>query len=272
MKAFALHFSFEFMAGLRNRTLLLMNYLLPLGFCGVIGGMMAAINPSFGEQMIPAMVTFAVLSGAILGLPAPLVEAREAGILRSFRVNGVPAISLLAFPALSTALHLLVVSAVITAGSSLLFAAPLPENWPVYLALGLLLLFNCSALGLLIGVLSGSGRSTVLWSQLIYLPSMILSGMMVPAELLPPTFVRVGHLLPASYALQAFRGLVYGRETLYPPAAGVLILLAGGIIALGLAVRLFNWDRSEQVRRGHPALAALALLPYLLGALLLIRG
>ena len=34
MKAFSLHFSFEFFSALRNRTLLLMNYLLPLGFSG----------------------------------------------------------------------------------------------------------------------------------------------------------------------------------------------------------------------------------------------
>lgn len=270
MKAFALHFSCEFLAGLRNKTLLLMNYLMPLGFFGVVGGMMSAINPSFGEQMIPAMVTFAVLSGAILGLPAPLVEAREAQILRSFKINGVPALSLLAIPALSTALHLLVASAVITVAAPLFFSSPLPENWPAYLLLCLLFLLTCCSLGLLIGVVSGSSRSTILWSQLIYLPSMILSGMMVPADLLPETFVRIGHLLPASYAMQSFLGLAYGWETLYPPAAGALVLLAGGIIASGLALYLFNWDRRNNTRRGHPALAALALLPYLLGALLLV--
>lgn len=268
MKAFTLHFVFEFLSGLRNRTLLLMNYLLPLGFFGVVGSMMSAINPSFGEQMIPAMVTFAVLSGAILGLPAPLVDARETDILRSFKISGVPAISLLAVPALSTALHLLTVSAVITAAAPLLFASPLPVNRPAYLLICLLFLFTCCSLGLLIGVISGSSRSTILWSQLIYLPSMILSGMMVPAEMLPQTFIRIGRLLPASYAMQSFQGLAYGRETAYPPAAGVLVLLAGGIIAFGLALFLFNWDRRSNSRRGHPALAVLALLPYLLGALL----
>ncbi len=270
MKAFALHFSFEFLAGLRNKTLLLMNYLLPLGFFGVVGGMLSAVNPFFGEQMIPAMVLFAILCGTILGLPAPLVEAREAGILRSFKISGVPALSLLAIPALSSALHLLLVSALITAAAPLLFHSPLPVNWPAYLLLGLLFLFTCSSLGLLIGVISGSSRSTILWSQLIYLPSMILSGMMVPAEFFPQTFARIGHLLPASYAMQSFLGLAYGRETPYPPAAGGLVLLAGGITASGLAVYLFNWDRRNNGRRRHPALAALALLPYILGAMLLV--
>lgn len=55
-----------------------------------------------------------------------------------------------------------------------------------------------------------------------------------------------------------------------PRPPGALVLLAGGIIASGLALYLFNWDRRNNSRRGHPALAALALLPYILGALLLV--
>ncbi len=88
MKAFAYHFSFEFFTGLRNKTLLLMMYLLPLGFHFMMGLMMVDINPFFLETMIPAMVIFAILSGMILGLPQPLVEAREAGIFRSYKING----------------------------------------------------------------------------------------------------------------------------------------------------------------------------------------
>jgi ABC-2 type transport system permease protein len=37
MNAFAHHFSFEFKTGLRNPTLMLMNYLFPLGFYAMMG-------------------------------------------------------------------------------------------------------------------------------------------------------------------------------------------------------------------------------------------
>lgn len=271
MKAFALHFSYEFYAGLRNRTLLLMNYLMPLGFYLVAGGMMTQINPFFAWQLIPAMVLFAILSGVILGLPNPLVEAREAEILRSYRINGVPAASLLAVPALSTALHMILVAIVITATAPLIFQSPAPSGWLAFTAIFLLFLFTCSGLGSLIGVISANSRATVLWSQLIYLPSILLGGLMVPMEQLPDTFIKIGHLLPAAYAMQAFEGLAYGREALYQPLWGVLILFAGGLASFGLAFYLFSWDsRNDDTRRGHPALAALALLPYLAGALLLV--
>lgn len=61
----------------------------------MMGLVMTAINPLFAESMVPAMVIFALLASTILGLPNPLVEARDAGIYRSDKINGVPAPSML---------------------------------------------------------------------------------------------------------------------------------------------------------------------------------
>jgi len=44
MKAFKNHFSYEFLTGLRDRNLLLMNYLFPLGFYMMIGGYFVPTN------------------------------------------------------------------------------------------------------------------------------------------------------------------------------------------------------------------------------------
>ncbi len=71
MNAFISHFSFEFRSGIRNKTLLLMNYLFPLGFYFMIGLLMTQINPTFLETMLPAMVIFAILASTILGYLIP---------------------------------------------------------------------------------------------------------------------------------------------------------------------------------------------------------
>jgi hypothetical protein len=47
------------------------------------------------------------------------------------------------------------------------------------------------------------------------------------------------------------------------------MLLISGILAFGLAVYLFSWDSRNTTRRGHPLLALLVLLPYVLGIFLL---
>jgi len=132
MNAFSHHLSFEFRTGIRNKNLLMLFYLFPLGFYLMMAVIMVGINPLFLEVLIPAMVIFAILAATMLGLPEGLVNGRETGIFRSYKINGVPAISIMAIPALTTALHLTIVAAIITITAPLLFDAPTPENWLNY--------------------------------------------------------------------------------------------------------------------------------------------
>ena len=113
MRAFLYHFSFEFRSGLRDRTQLLMNYLFPLSFYGVVSSIMAQLNPDFRPNIIPVMIVFVSMTSLILALPNPLVSARETGIFRSYRVNGVPSLSIVLIPALSTAVHVIIASVII---------------------------------------------------------------------------------------------------------------------------------------------------------------
>ena len=62
MTAFIHHFLFEFRTGIRNKQLLFLNYLFPLGIYLMMSYIMAAINPLFLDAMIPAMVIFAILA------------------------------------------------------------------------------------------------------------------------------------------------------------------------------------------------------------------
>ncbi len=269
MKAFASHFSFEFRTGVRDRTQLLMNYLFPLGLYVMLGFLMTELNPDFANTIIPAMIIIAILSSTILSFPNPLVTAREAGIFRSYKINGVPAISILTIPALTSILHIIIVTAIITVTSPLLFSAPIPLHWLGFILFFLLAAFAHAGLGMLISVISSSTRTIVLWSQLIFLPSMLIGGLMIPSTMLPGVLGKIGLLLPATYVMNTFQGLVQNQTIAFNPMWSALILLIGGILSFGLANYLFSWDSKNQTRRGHPALALIAVAPYLVGAIFL---
>lgn len=267
MSAFTTHFSFEFKTGVRNKNLLLMNYLFPLGFYLMMGFIMPAINPGFRETMIPAMITFAVLASTLLGLPDPLVSARESGVFRSYRINGVPAVSILSIAGLTTGLHLALVSLIIVVSAPILFDAQVPTNGLALLLTLAALWLATTGLGLLIGVVSPSTRMTVLLSQAIFVPSMLLGGMMMPYSFLPEAAQQVAQLLPASQAMNAFNSLAMGGTADFNPWGSIIALSASGLLAFGLALYLFSWDSKNGARRGRPALALLALLPYVVGIL-----
>jgi len=268
MRAFANHLAFEFRTGIRNKSLLMLNYLFPLGFFLLMGFIMAQINPTFGDTMIPAMVVFAALTATTLALPDPLVNAREAGIFRSYKVNGVPAASIVVIPALTSILHIVVVAAIMTATAPLLFSAPVPVNWLAYALTVLLLSVCCAGLGALIGVVSPSSRMTVLWSQLIFVPSMLLGGLMIPHTLLPEAARKVAQLLPPTHAMNLFRAFAMGLQPDFSPAVSVAVLAATALLAFVLAIYLFNWDRHNSTRRGNPLMGLLVLLPAVVGILL----
>lgn len=269
MKAFLNHFSFEFRTGIRNKNLLLLNYLFPLGFYLMMGFIMPSIYPPFRENMIPAFVIFAVLSATLLAIPIPLVDARENGIFRSYKINGIPAASILLIPVLTTIFHLAILTTIITTTAPLLFDALMPINWLSFIFVFLALAFACSTISVLIGVISKSSPATVLWTQVIFVPSMIMGGLMIPLSMMPDFVQRIARLLPASHAANAFDGLAMGKVASFSPWGSIIVLITSGLIAFSLALFLFSWDSHNTTRRGHPLLALLALLPYVLGALLL---
>ena len=264
MKAFIQHFSFEFIKGIRNKNLLLLNYLFPLGFYLMMGFVMVDINPGFLDNVIPAMVIFGILSATLLGIPDPLVNARENGIFRSYKINGVPSLSILLIPAITTIIHMVIVSSIITLTAPLLFDAPLPVNWVNFILIFFAAAVACTGLSVLIGVVSKSSRMTILWSQLIFVPSMLLGGLMLPFSMLPETAQKVAQILPSTQAMNAINGLAMGGTADFSPWGSVATLFAGGILAFALALYLFSWDSRNSSRKGHPLLGILAFLPYII--------
>lgn len=269
MRAFTNHLLFEFKTGIRNKTLLIMNYLLPLGFFLMMGFVMGAIMPDFLNTMIPAMVVFTIISATFLGIPDPLVNAREKGIFRSYKINGVPAISILVIAALTTLLHLVLATLVIIISAPLLFDAELPVNWLNFIIVFFAMSFACAGLSVLIGVISPNTRATVLWSQLFFIPSNLLGGMMFPYSLLPDFAKKIAQILPPTHAMNAFKGLAFGYTGDFSPWASVIILAVSGLLAFSLAVLLFNWDNNNTTKKRFAPLALIAMLPYVIGIILL---
>lgn len=260
MKAFFTHLGYEFRATLRDKTLLLMNYLFPLFFFVMMGLLMGKVNPGFKETMIPAMILVAVMSSTLLAMPSPMLTSRESGVFRSFKINGVPSLSIIIIPILNALIHMLVVSVVIIVAGHLMFDGALPGNWFYFAVVWLVSFLSFSGLGMLIGVVASNSRSTVLIAQLIFVPSMILGGLMMPSSILPESLSKIGNLLPTGHAMNAFTALSAGQSPTGDGFVQLGLLLLTGLLALALSVYLFHWDNS--IKRIRPAwLGFLAIVP-----------
>ena len=213
------------------------------------------------------MLIIAAMSSNLLGLPDPLVTSREAGIFRSFKINGVPAVSILSIPALSAMIHSLIVAAIIAVTAPLIFKAAAPTNWGMLALVAIVTIFTFGAIGAL-NRRRGADFPRHGAVDAAHLPALDAPGRADDAPR-HPARIRAAPCRPPSRRRtprQAFAGLAFGQPTVFDPVRSLVILAAGGILAFGLAIYLFNWDSHNAARRGHPALALLAALPYVVGA------
>lgn len=268
MKGFISHLAYDFKSGIRDKTLMLMNYIFPLGFFFIVGLFMTRINPLFTEIIIPGMVLFALMSSALLTIPGTMVDQREAGVYRGFRVNGVPAASLIVIPILGCLFHTTLACGIITIGSIHIYGGLAPLNWGWFVIVFLITALALNSLGILIGIVSQNPRASVLIAQAFYIPSMLLGGLMVPESMMPENLKAIASLFPATHGVRAFSSLAFSAEgfslTAFLP---LLILLLSLIINLALSFALFQWDRKPE-RKGRLFLSAAALIPFCAGVVL----
>ena len=265
MNAFAHHLSYDFKTGIRDRAKLFMFYLFPLVFFFITGGLMASVNPGFKETMIAGMVLFAFMCASLLTMPSLLVTARESGVFRSYRINGVPAASILSIPAISTLVHMAVVSILITVAGVAFFAAAAPVHVGGFILAAFLGYLTYVSIGILVGVASSNNTLSTLICQLIYIPSIILGGITVPLSVLPPGLQRVAMLFPASYCMRIFAGF---GGTAGIPWVSVAVVLTSIALSFLLSALLFEWDARSSAPSKKAWWALLAVAPYAVAAII----
>ena len=240
MKAFFKHLLVQFKMDIRERGTLMTYYLIPLIFYFVMGAVLSSINPLSGQTLAASMVIFAVTMGAVLGIPVPIVKMRESGVLRAYRVFGIPEWAVLCIQSVSAFLHHLVVSMIIFATAPLFFGASYPQNIIAYFVTLFILLFSSIMLGLLIGVTARSQPIATMLSQAVFLPTVMLGGIMFPVSMLPEPLKVVGRIFPATHIMQAFLGLAFWLPTESNATISLLITAGIGVVSAGLTVVRFR--------------------------------
>lgn len=184
---------------LRSRTMLIACYAVPLAFFAIMGGIFTSVMPETTDTLIPSMTVFAVSMGALIGLPPSLAEIYRSDIKNAYQANGVPLAMGLVLTNISAFVHLFLMSLILYVIAPAAFDAKIPEN-PAAHFCGLMILIAASlGTASIIGLSVKDMANVPLFSILIFLPSIMLSGIMFPASLLPKAFQIAGKLFPAAW-------------------------------------------------------------------------
>lgn len=216
MSAFLYGIVLQWKLDLRNKEILLMYYVVPLIFFAFMGGIFTSINPMAKDTLIQSMTIFGVTMGAILGAPTPLVAIFGSEIQKAYKVGNIPLWVAAIHNFLSALIHLFLMSLVIFFAAPIVFAANVPANVLLYfVSLGIFIV-TCLALGTVLGVFIKSSSKLTMASQFIFLPSIMLSGIMLPSPMLPEVLQVIGKFFPATWGFRMMTAESMDLSTAFP--------------------------------------------------------
>ncbi len=120
------------------------------------------------------------------------------------------------------------------------FDVPIRGNLLFLAVMVIVYLFSLLAMGLLVSTRAKSQSEAMQSAQMLFLPSIFLSGYIFPAAGLPLPLYLIGRCLPATHMIEIMRGIVLrdaGPRELWP---NVLALIVMGIFLVGLSARRFQ--------------------------------
>lgn len=235
MKAFLYGVSLQWKMDIRSKTLLITCYIVPLLFFAVMGGIFTSVMPDSKDTLIQSMTVFGVTMGALIGLPPSLVEIYGSNIKKVYKANGVPICLGLVLTNISTFIHLLIMGTILYITAPLAFDAKIPSHSGIYFIS--LITFTAVSLSVasILGLAVVDQAKISMFSMIIFLPSIMLSGIMFPAELLPEAFRVTGKLFPAWWG---YRMMLENRFEIKSILPLVLIFLFAIVICCMLLKRM----------------------------------
>lgn len=202
MKGFLYGIALQWKLDIRNKSLLITCYIVPLIFFLLMGGIFTSVMPEMKSSLIQSMIVMSVSMGAYIGMPPSLIETYSSDIKNVYKANGVPLYLGLVTMFISAFAHLMIICVSILLLGPILFDAVIPTQLPVFfLGLAIYIIVSLS-IGSILGLVIKNQAKLTMIAQLLFLPSIMLSGIMFPIDLLPNFLKTIGLIFPASWGYQ----------------------------------------------------------------------
>ena len=238
MNCFLYSLVLQWKLDIRSKSLLVTFYIVPLIFFLIMGGIFTSVMPEMGSTLIQSMIVMSVSMGAFLGLPPSLVEIYGSDIKKIYNANGVPIYLGLVTILLSAFVHLMMTCIVILLLAPIFFKASLPTQLPIFLLSLTIYIIVSLSIGCILGLTLKNQAKLTMLAQLVFLPSIMLSGIMFPISLLPDFLQVIGHVFPAYWGYRLMLENGFSIENLW-----YMIFIF--CIAVMIGILLLNKQKSE---------------------------
>lgn len=241
-------------AALFTALILPMSVFLALGFS--VGSTEIPIEQPGGETRI-FYVRDVLLAGniawvtamlGIIGLPQGLVEYRQHGVFRRYRVTPMPAFGLILTQLLVGATTVYVSLGLMLVVGILVFDINFAGNVAIVALTVLVSYVSFAAIGAMLTARIRNVRTALGLGFVVFAPMFVLSGSFGPRESFPALLRAVGDWLPLTHAYDVMTYLWLGARwdtiatTGEPIWVSIAYLVAIGVICVAVSVKAFRWE------------------------------
>lgn len=238
MSGFLYSVALQWKLDIRSKSLLVTCYIVPIIFFLLMGGILTSVMPEMNKTLIQSMIVMCVSMGAFIGLPPSLIETYGSDVKKVYKANGAPLYSGLVTMFLSAFLHLMISCVIILLLAPILFDASLPVQLPFFFfSLAIYIMVSLS-IGSILGLIVKNQAKLTMIAQLVFLPSIMLSGIMFPSELLPDFLETLGRIFPASWGYRLMSDHGFCLENLWY----LILVFCAAVIICGV---LLNKQKSK---------------------------
>jgi ABC-2 type transport system permease protein len=200
------------------------------------------------EEMSPvafltaSLVTYCVIAAAFENLTPELVRQREEGILK--RLGGTPLRkwNFLISKTLNASLLVFVEILLIFAIGLLSEEITVVGSWWLLGVILLLGTFTFSAMGFVVSSLVKSTDAAIMAVHAVYIPMLLLCGVLIPIETFPRILRTAAAVLPVTHFIDPFRSIMIEGTGLAANGWDFLILLGWLGCFWLIGIRVFRWE------------------------------
>ena len=167
-----------------------------------MSGIFTSLMPEAKQTLIQSMTVMGVSMRTFIGVPPSMVEIYGSDIKKMYIANKIPICFGVITLVVSAFIHLMIMSIIIFVLAPIVFHATMPSNIPLYFLTLALFIIVSLAISCVLGLAVKNQVKLTSYSQVVFLPSIMLSGIIFSAELLPNFLENMEKLFPATLLIQ----------------------------------------------------------------------
>ena len=191
---------------------------------------------SYVQFIIPGLIMLQVIDSSYGECSSSLFQGRFMNSIQELLIAPMSAAEIVSGYVLGSLVRALLIAGLITA-LGVLLVHTVPQNWPLYVCVIVMVSILFSALGLIFGLLADKFDHIAILTTFVITPLTFVGGVFTSAAMLPPALRNFELFNPIFYTIDAFRRSYTGQSDLPLPFSIAMIALLAAI-ALAIVLRM----------------------------------